>query len=99
MTTLEDSSSDTASSRSSSPATPRSIETTELGDVVERWMGGNMRPSDNELLRSTVITKVDYEEIRELYHIRHGAQLLDFHLTLTELATSLHEYMGGWMTG
>ena len=70
--------------------------------ILARWRSGTLTAEDKKFLDTITLARTEYLSISEEFSLRHGLELVDCKLQLTECATAVHEYLGGrvddWVT-
>lgn len=71
-------------------------------DILARWRSDTLTTTDKKFLDTITLARTEYLSISEEFSLRHGLELVDYKLRLTECATAVHEYLGGrvddWVT-
>ena len=62
-------------------------------EILHRWQTGSTTVDDIKYLRGITMSEVDYVALTEQYALRHGIELVDYHIELLTYPTGLHEYM------
>src|SRR5205814_1021690 len=60
-------------------------------EILQRWQTGSVTADDIKYLRGITMSELDYIALTERYPIRHGIELVDYHIELLQCPTSVHE--------
>jgi hypothetical protein len=64
-----------------------------FAEILQRWQNGSVTADDIEYLYSITISELDYISLTEQFPIRHGIELIDYHIELVQHPRGLHEHM------
>jgi hypothetical protein len=64
-----------------------------IADIVQAWREGSMTVSQYKTLQGMDFNEMEFIAISERFGLKHGAELLDFTIVLTECPSSVHEIM------
>lgn len=59
--------------------------------IIQRWRNSSLVKDDYEYLHSLQFSEAEFVTITETYGLRHGIELYDHRIVLTEYPTSTHE--------
>ena len=61
--------------------------------IVQRWYMNGLTRADREYLSTTRVAVDEFDEITE--QVKHGVELVNYHIELTECSTDVQEYLSG----
>ena len=64
---------------------------TRFQKIVEQWHANALSQVDRTYLFSTNVAVDEFVELTEQFNFKHGIELLNYHVKLTECATRVHE--------
>ena len=61
--------------------------------IVQRWYMNGLTQEDRTYLSTTRVTVDEFDELTE--QVKHGVELVNYHIELTECTTDVQEYLSG----
>jgi hypothetical protein len=64
-----------------------------IADIIKAWKEGSMTVNQYKTLQGMRFTEAEFITISEHFGLKHGVELVDFKIELTECPTGVHEIM------